>query len=238
MTNSTTSTSSANSNSNSRSDYLKVILNNIKNRQDIIDSLFKEKTWLQCYINIGVILCFYFILIIFFLLRRLSVLDVSSIGSIFLFLTFVFFIIIGYTIKSAYDKINEYLTKDPICNSNENNVTTSSVNTTNTGNNNCDNHHGHPHYHNTLWERILQFFGLADCNKCDNTFSDVILDNYNNTNNRTGIYDIISNNDYRSNEDKPSSNTNSNNYIFDNSCPYYNNDKLCLYPERSYNENL
>ena len=68
MTNSNTTTSGVNDNndvynelySESREKYLEIILNNIKNRQYILDDLFKQKIWLQCYINIGIILCFYF----------------------------------------------------------------------------------------------------------------------------------------------------------------------------------
>ena len=100
---------------NSQKEYLEIILNNIENRQYIIDSLFKKKTWIECYSNIAIILCFYFVLIIFFILRRISVLDLSSIGTIFLTLSFICFTLIGYAIKSAYDKIIEYETKDNTC---------------------------------------------------------------------------------------------------------------------------
>ena len=92
----------------SQEQYLHIIKNNIKNRQYIIDSLFKQKIWLQCYINIGIILCFYFILIIFFLFRRISNLDIASAGTTFMILTFLCFVLIGTIIKSAYEKINDY----------------------------------------------------------------------------------------------------------------------------------
>ena len=156
-TNSITTTSSVNSNNNynqlysdSQEKYLEIILNNIKNRQYILDELFRQKVWLQCYINIGIILCFYFILIIFFLFRRISRLDIASAGTTFILLTFICFIFIGREVKSTYDKINDYesdnINISDDNNGNNNNITASEVNNNdNNNNNNCHHQYHRPH---------------------------------------------------------------------------------------------